>query len=189
MELIRCPIPQDDQIMNLSMDTERNRDVIPVRNPLELTAMTGPEPMSLLRRELSPVEEVGQAQIVLTEPGRCQATVMEVEGAVTDTIASIPYRCCDCGIQMTTGLNSAIIVDNDRNPRPIRTYPARPGSAPVEGETVISRSTNFLDVPALRLPGVFLKLAEEARNSEVVRRTNHPIGAQSSHTDPDRPDG
>ena len=113
MELIRCPIPQDDQIMNLPMDTERNRDVKPVRNPRELTEMTG------------------------------QATVMEVEETVTDTIASIPYRCCDCGIQMTTGLNSAIIVDKDRKPRPIRTYPARPGSAPVEGETVISRSTNF----------------------------------------------
>ena len=142
MELIRCHIPQDDQIMNLPMDTDRNRDVKPVRNPLELTGMTGPEPMSLLRRELSTVAEVGQAQIVLTEPGRCQATVMEVEGTVTDTTASIPYRCCDCGIQMTTGLNSAMTADKDKKPRPIRTYPARPGSAPLEGETVIPRPTN-----------------------------------------------
>ena len=77
--MIRCPIPQDDQIMNLPMDTDRNRYDKPVRYPLELTGMTGPEPMSLLRRDLSTVTEVGRAQIVLTEPSRCQATDVKLE--------------------------------------------------------------------------------------------------------------
>ena len=166
MELIRCPIPRDDQIMNLPMDTDRNRFDKPVRNPLDLTGMTGP--MSLLRREMSTVAEVGRAQIVLTEPSRCQATDVEVEGTVTDTRASIPYRCCDCGIRMTTGHNSVMTADKDKERRPIRTYPVRQECGPIEGETVILRPMNLLDVPALRLPGVFLKLAEEARNSEVV---------------------
>ena len=139
MDLIRCSISQDDQIMNLPMDTDRNRYDKPVRNPLELTGMTGPEPMSLLRRELSTVAEVGRAQIVLTEPSRCQATDVEVEGTVTDSRASIPYRCCDCGIRMTTGHNSAMTADKDKEPRPIRMYPVRPESAPIDGETVILR--------------------------------------------------
>ena len=30
---------------------------------------------------------------------------------------------------------------------------------PIKGETVLVRPVNFLDVPALRLPGGFLKLA------------------------------
>ena len=69
---------------------------------------------------------------------------------------------------MTTGRSSATDGDKDKEPRPIRTYPVRPERAPVDGGTDILRPTNTLDVPALRLPGVFLKLAEEARNSEAV---------------------
>ena len=137
--------------------------------------------MSLLRRELSTVAEVGRAQIVLTEPSRCQATDVKLEGTVTDTTASIQYRCCDCGIRMTTGRISAMTTDKDKEPRPIRTYPVRPGSAPIDGETVILRPMNLLDVPALRLPGVFLKLAEEARNSEVVDDQPSGMSAVKSH--------
>ena len=154
--------------MNLPLDTDRPRYDNPVRNPLELTGMTGPGPMRLLQREVSTVAEVGRAKIVLTEPSRCQATDVEVEGTITDTRASIPYRCCDCGIRMTTGHNSVMTEDKDKEPRPIRMYPVKTECAPMEGETVLLRPMNFLDVPALRLPGVFLKLAEEARNSEVV---------------------
>ena len=93
---------------------------------------------------------------------------MEAEGAVTDAIMSIPYRCCDCGIRITTGRNSATDGDKYREPRPIQTCPVRPEKAPVDGGTDILRPMNILDVPALRLPGVFLKLAEEATNSKVV---------------------
>ena len=157
MDWFRGSIPQEDQIMNLPLDTDRTRCDNPV-----------PGPMSLLQREVSTVAEVGRAQIVLTEPSRCPATEVEVEGTITDTRASIPYRCCDCGIRMTTGHNSVMTEDKDKEPRPIRTYPVKTECAPMEGETVLLRPMNFLDVPALRLPGVFLKLAEEARNSEVV---------------------
>ena len=69
---------------------------------------------------------------------------------------------------MTTGSNSVMNAAKDKEPRPIRTYPVRPEGAPVGGGTDILRPMTILDVPALRLPGVFLKLAEEARNSKVV---------------------
>ena len=117
---------------------------------------------------MSTVAEAGRAKIVLTEPSRCQATDLKVKGTKTDTRASIPYRCCDCDIRMTTGHNSVRTADKDMEPRPIRMYPVKTDCAPMKGETVLLRPMNVLDVPALRLPGVFLKLAEEARNSEVV---------------------
>ena len=96
--------------------------------------------MRLLQREVSTVAEVGRAKIVLTEPSRCQATDGEVEGTITDTRASIPYRCCDCGIRMTTGHNSVMTEDKDKEPRPIRTYPVKTECAPMEGETVFFTS-------------------------------------------------
>ena len=168
MGIIRCPTSQDDLIMNLPMDTDMNRYEKPVRTPIGITGMTKPELKSSLQRELTTAAEVGREQYDLTEPSRCQATDMEAEGAVTDAIMSIPYRCCDCGIRMTTGRNSATDCDKDREPRLIQTCSVRPETAPVDGGTDILRPMNNLDVPALRLPVVFLKLAEEARNSKVV---------------------
>ena len=150
MDLFKGSIPQDDQIMNLPLDTDRTRGDNPVRNPLELTGMTGPGPMSLLQREVSTVTKGSRAQIVLTEPRRCQVTGIEVEGTVTDTRANIPYRCCDCGIRMTTGHNSVTTEDKDKEPGPIRTYPVKTECAPIGGETVILRPMNLLDVPALQ---------------------------------------
>ena len=181
MDLFKGSIPQDDQIMNLPLDTDRTRGDNPVRNPLELTGMTGPGPMSLLQREVSTVAKGSRAQIVLTEPRRCQVTGTEVEGTVTDSRANIPYRCCDCGIQMTTGHNSVTTEDKDKEPGPIRTYPVKTEYAPIGGETVILRPMNLLDVPALRLPGVFLKLAEEARNSEVMDDQQSGMSAVKLH--------
>ena len=168
MNLFQGSISQDDQIMNLPLDTDRTRGDKPVRNPLDLTEMTGPGRRSLLQREVSAVVKGSRAQIVLTEPRRCQVPGIEVEGTVTDTRANIPFRCCDCGIRMETGHNSVMTEDKDKDPDPIWTYPVKTACTSLSGETVILRPINLLEVPAIRLPGVFLKLAEEARNSEVM---------------------
>ena len=181
MDLFKGSIPQDDQIMNLPLDTDRTRGDKPVRNPLELTGMTGPGRRSLLQREVSTVVKGSRAQIVLTEPRRCQVTGIEVEGTVTDTRANIPFRCCDCGIRMATGHNSVTTEDKDKDPGPIRTYPVKTEYAPISGETVILRPMNLLEVPALRLPGVFLKLAEEARKSEVMDDQQSGMSAVKLH--------
>ena len=164
--------------MKLPLDTGGPRVDKSVRNPLELTGMTGP--MSLLQREVSTVAEAGRAEIVLMKPSRCQAADMKVKGTKVDTRASIPYRCCDCGTQMTTGHHSVMTEDKDMEPRPIRMYPVKTDCAPMKGETVLLRPMNFLDVPALRLPGGFLKLAEEARNSELV--DDRPSGMSTVHS-------
>ena len=181
MDLFKGSIPQDDQIMKLPLDTDRTRGDKPIRNPLVLTGMTGPGPRSLLQREVSTVAKESRAQIVLTEPRRCQVTGIEVEGTVTDTRANIPFRCCDCGIRMATGHNSVTTKDKDKDPGPIRTYPVKTEYAPISGETVILRPMNLLEVPALRLPGVFLKLAEEARKSEVMDDQQSGMSAVKLH--------
>ena len=171
-------IPQEDQIMKLPLVTGGPRVDKSVQNPLELTGRTGP--MSLLQREVSPVAEAGRAEIILSKPSRCQPADMKVKETKVDTRASIPYRCCDCGTQMMTGHHSVMMEDKDMEPRPIRMYPVKMDCAPIKGETVLLRPMNFLDVPALRLPGGFLKLAEEARNSEVV--DDRPSGISTVHS-------
>ena len=130
-------IPQEDQIMKLPLVTGGTRVDKSVRNPLELTGRTGP--MSLLQREVSPVAEAGRAEIILSKPSRCQPADMKVKETKVDTRASIPYRCCDCGTQMTTGHHSVMTEDKDMEPRPIRMYPVKMDCAPIKGETVLLR--------------------------------------------------
>ena len=151
--------------MKLPLDTGRTRGDQSVWPPLESTGRTGTR--SLSQREVSAVVEAGRAEIVLSKPNRCQATDMKVKGTKMDTRASIPYRCCDCGTQMMTDHHSVMTEDKDMEPMPIRMYPVKMDCAPINGETVLLRPMNFLDVPAPRLTGGFLKLAEEARNSGV----------------------
>ena len=108
---------------------------------------------------------------------------MEAEGVVTGAIMSIPYRFCDCGIRITTGRNSATDGDEYREPIPSQMCPVEPEKAPLDGTrkrqyrlnsqasvvgTEILWPRSYLEVPVLRMPGVFLELAEEARNSELV---------------------
>ena len=148
--------PRKETILKTSWPKrmDNNRFEQPLQPPVRGANMTIPDHDTMKQKSGMTAAEV--------------ATDVEVEGAVTDTIVSIPYRCCDCGIRMTTGGNSAMDAAKDKEPRPIRTYPVRPEGAPVDGGTDILRPMTILDVPALRLPGVFLKLAEEARNNKVV---------------------
>ena len=97
---------------------------------------------------------------------------------------SIPYRCCDCGIRITTGRNSATDGDECRELIPSKMCLVGPKTAPlndtrrrqyrlniqasVGGGTDIQNARIYLEVPVLRMPNVFLELAEEARNSELV---------------------
>ena len=145
--------------------------------------MAKPDSIRLVQREMTTAAEVGRKLCDLTEPSRCQETAVEAEGAVTGAIMNILYRCCDCGIRITTGRNSATDGDEYREPIPSQTCPVVPGKAPVDGtrktqyqlnsqasvgRTEILRPRSYLEVPVLRMPCVFVELAEEARNSELV---------------------
>ena len=159
MDCVRGPIPQKDQMMNPPLDTGKTRSNKPAWTPLESTGKT--EIRSISRNEVSAVVEAGRAEIVLSKPSRCQAADMTVKGTKMDTRASIRYRCCDCGTQMMTGHHFVMTEDKDMEPMKM-------DCDPIKGETVLVRPMTFLDVPATRLTGGFLKLAEEARHSEGV---------------------
>ena len=175
MDWFRGPIPQEDQLMKVPLDTGRTRGDHSAWPPLDSTGRTGTRNLS--RYEVSAVVEAGRAGIVLPKPNRCQVTDMKVKGTKMDTRASIPYDCCDCDTQMMTDHHSVMTEDKNMEPRPIR---MKMDCAPINGETVLIRPMNFLDVPSPRLTGGFLKLAEEARNGGVV--DNQPSGMSIAHS-------
>ena len=133
MGIIRCPTSQDDMTMNLPMDTNMDRYEKPVQTPVGGAEMAKPDFIRLTQREMTTAAEVGRKLGDLTEPSRCQETEVEAEGAVTGAIMSIPYRCCDCGIRITTGRNSATDGDEYREPIPSQMCPVGPEKAPLDG--------------------------------------------------------
>ena len=104
-------------------------------------------------------------------------------GAVTGAMMNILDRSSDCDKRITTGRKLATKGDECREPIPDQTWPVVPGKAPADGTRVmqyqcnnqesvgiteILRPMNYLEIPVPRMPGVFLELAEEARNSILV---------------------
>ena len=178
MDCVRGPIPRKDQITNLPLDTGKACGNKPAWTPLESTGQT--ESNSFSQSEESAVGEAARSEIVLLKPNRCQKTDMKDRGSNLDTRPSIPYRCDDCDTQMLTGHHSVMTEDMEVEPGPIRMYPVKMDGAPIYGENVPLRPMTFLDVPATRLTGGFLKLAEEARHSEGV--DDQPPGMNLVHS-------
>ena len=178
VDCVRGPIPRKDQITNLPLDTGKTRGNRPAWTPLESTGQT--ERNIFSQSKESAVEEAARSEIVLLKPNRCQKTDMKDRGSNLDTRPSIPYRCDDCDTQMLTGHHSVMTEDMEVEPGPIRMYPVKMDGAPIYGENVPLRPMTFLDVPATRLTGGFLKLAEEARHSEGV--DDQPPGMNLVHS-------
>ena len=133
MGIIRCPTSQDDMTMNLPMDTNMDRYEKPVQTPVGGAEMAKPDFIRLAQREMTTAAEVGRKLCDLTEPSRCQESEVEAEGAVTGAIMSIPDRCCDCGVQITTGRNSATDGAEYREPIPSQTWPVGREKASLDG--------------------------------------------------------
>ena len=166
MDCVRGLIPRKDQITNLPLDTGKTRGNKPAWTPRESTGQT--ETSSYSQSEESAVVEAAQTEIVLLKPNRCQKTDIIDRGSNLDTRASISYRCDDCDTQMLTGHHSVMTEDMMMEPEPIHLHRVHPDRSPINRGNVPLRPMTFLDVPATRLTGGFLKLAEEARHSEGV---------------------
>ena len=178
MDCVRGPIPRKDQITNLPLDTGKTRGNRPAWTPLESTGQT--ESNIFSQSKESAVEEAARSEIVLLKPNRCQKTDMNDRGSNVDTRLSIPFRRDECDTQMLTGHHSVMTEDMEVEPGSIRMYPVKMDGAPIYGENVPLRPMTFLDVPATRLTGGFLKLAEEARHSEGV--DDQPPGMNLVHS-------
>ena len=178
MDCVRGPIPRKDQITNLPLNTGKTRGNRPAWTPLESTGQT--ESNIFSQSKESAVEEAARSEIGLLKPNRCQKTDMNDRGSNVDTRLSIPFRRDDCDTQMLTGHHSVMTEDMEVEPGPIRMYPVKMDGAPIYGENVPLRPMTFLAVPATRLTGGFLKLAEEARHSEGV--DDQPPGMNLVHS-------
>ena len=193
MGIVRGPTSQDDMTRNLPKDTNMNRYNKPVQTPVGGAEMAKPAFNRQKQREMTTAAEVGRKLSDLTEPSRYQGSAVEAEGAVTGAIPSAPHRCFDCGIRITAGRNSvtkgdecqvvpkmAPLTDTGR-----RQY--RLKSQVSVGRTDIQTAKILLEVPVLRMPNVFLELAEEAKNSEMVGdRLTDRKDVQSQPGRPDR---
>ena len=181
--IARDPTSQDDMTRNLPKDTNMNRSNKPTQTPVGGAEMAKPAFNRQTQREMTTAAEVGRKLSDLTEPSLYQGGAVEAEGAVTSATLSAPHRCCDCGIQIVAGRNSVTDRDECREVRPSMTCQVIPKTAPLTdtekrqyrlkspafvGSTDIQNARMLLEVPVLRMPNVFLKLAEEARKSVIV---------------------
>ena len=174
MGIARNPTSQDDMTRNLPKDTNMNRSNKPAQTPVGGAEMAKPAFNRQPQRELTTAAEVGRKLSDLTERSLYPGGAVEAEGAVTGATLSTAHRCRDCGIQIVAGRNS--VTDEGREVRPSRTCQVIPKTAPLAdirerqyrlNSPAIVGSTD-LEVPVLRMPNVFLKLAEEARESVIV---------------------
>ena len=183
MGIARGPTSQDDMNRNLPKDTNMNRYNKPAQTPVGGAEMAKPAFNRQTQREMTTAAEVGRKLSDLTEPSLYQGSAVEAEGAVTGATLSTPHRCCDCGIRITAGRDSVTDGDECRELRPSITCQMVPKTAPLTdtgrrqyrlksqafvGNTDIQNARMLLEVPALRMPNVFLELAEEARKSVMV---------------------
>ena len=181
MGIARNPTSQDDMTRNLPKDTNMNRSNKPAQTPVGGAEMAKPAFNRQPQRELTTAAEVGRKLSDLTEPSLYPGGAVEAEGAVTGATLSTAHRCRDCGIRIVAGRNS--VTDEGREVRPSRTCQVIPKTAPladirerqyrlnspaIVGSTDIQNARMLLEVPVLRMPNVFLKLAEEARESVIV---------------------
>ena len=166
MNCVRGLISRKDQIKNLPLDTGKTRGNKPAWTSRESTGQT--ETSSYSQSEESAVVEAARTEIVLLKPNRCQKTDIIDRGSNLDTRASISDRCDDGDTEMLTGHHPVMTEDMMMEPEPSHLHRVYPDRSPINGGNVPLRPTTFLDVPATRWTGGFLKLAEEARHSEGV---------------------
>ena len=183
MGIARGPTSQDDINRNLPKDTNRNRYNKPAQTPVRGAEMAKPALNRQTQREMTTAAEVGRKLSDLTEPSLYQGSVVETEVDVTGATLSTPHRCCDCSIRIAAGRDSVADGDKCRELRPSITCQMVPKTAPLTdtgrrqyriksqafvGNTDIQNARMLLEVPTLRMPNVFLELAEEARKSVIV---------------------
>ena len=136
------PNPQNVMTRNVAIDTNINRYDEPVKTSVWKTE--------------------------ITEPSRWQDMAMVTKESRTVT----PAKECDRSEyyikENVTGRKFARKNDQVRRPGPDRVRPVVTEDAPTDGTGVAVMHGNYLKISGPRIPGVFLELAEEARNIVIV---------------------
>ena len=169
--------------MNLPMDTNKDQYEKPVHTPGWGAEVANPNSIMFAQKGMTTAAEVGWNLSDMTEPSRCQETAVAAEGAGTGATMNILDQSSDCNKRNTTGWKLATKGDEYMEPIPDQAWPVVPEKAPADGTRVMQYQwndresvgmtemlmpRNYLEIPEPRIPGVFLELAEKARNIILV---------------------
>ena len=150
------------------MNMNINRHDEPVRTSVWRTELPIPNAIMREQKLKTNAAEVGWNLSDSTEPSRWQNTAMVAEGSRTVS----PAKECDqseCYIkENVTGRKFARKNDQNSGLGPDRVRPVVTEDAPADRTEVVVIHGNYLEISGPRIPGVFLKLAEEARNIVIV---------------------
>ena len=180
----RGPIPRNGTIHKTSWPKEVNNNWYekPVQSPYGGTKMTNPDCTTMKQKSKTTAAEVCVNWADKVEPSRCKETAVAAVGTGTGGTKNVGGQLMDSNKKSTTARTLPTNCGEFVKPMSGLVPPVVAKMAPTDGTGVMHcqwivresvRTTemlmpsNYLEIPELRLPRVFLHLAEEARNVEV----------------------
>ena len=180
----RCPIPPNGMTINRSWskDINRNRYLKPVQTPSRWAAVKKPDYGKMERRMKTTPAELCVNWADKVKLGLCRETAVAAVGAGTGGTKNVGGQLMDSNKKTTTARTLPTNCGEIVKPMSGLVPPVVAKTAPTDGTGVMQyqwivresvRTTemlmprNYLEIPELRLPRVFLHLAEEAMNVEV----------------------
>ena len=150
------------------MDMNINRYDEPVKTSVWRTELPIPNAIMMEQQLKTTAAEVGWNLSDSTEPSRWQDTAMMTKESGTVSPAKECSRSEGYTKENVTRRKFARIRDQVRRPGPDRVRPVVTEDAPADGTELVVIHGNYLEISGPRIPGVFLELAEEARNIVIV---------------------
>ena len=170
----RCPIPPNGMTINRSWpkDINRNRYEKPVQTPSRGADVKKPDCVTIEQRMKTTAAEVCGNLADKAEPSRCQETAVAAVGARTGgtnkrstTARTLPTNCGEF-VKPMSGLVPPVVTETaPTDCTGVMHYQWNVRESVKTTEMLMP--SNYLEIPELRLPRVFLQLAEEARNVKV----------------------
>ena len=185
----RYPIPPNGMTIDRSWpkDINRNRYEKPVQTPSRGTEVKIPDCVGIKQRMKTTAAEVCGHWDDKAEPSRCPETAVAAVGAGTGGIENVGGWLMDCNEESTTArtlpTNCGEFVKpmSGLVPQVVTKLAPTDGTGVMHYQWIVRESvkttemlipSNYLEIPELRLPSVFLHLAEEARNVEVENNSS-----------------
>ena len=174
----RCPIPQNGMTNNRSWPKDINKDRYekPVQTPSRGAEVTKPDCVTIEQRMKTTAAEVCWNLADKAEPSRCQETAVTAVGAGTGGTTNVRGWLIDCNKRSTTVRTLPTNCGEFVKPMSGRVSLVVTETAPTDGTGVMQYQwdvresvettgmlmpSNYLEIPELRLPRVFLDTKHE----------------------------
>ena len=197
MTAAKCQIPPNgvtiDRLWPKGMNSNRNEK--PIRTPSLRAEVRTTDCVDVEQRMKTIKAEGCVNRADKVEPSRSQETAVAAMGVGTGGTNNRGGRCTDCNTKTMTAETLQIKCGDLRKPISGMVPPFVTKMAPTDGTgmmhyqwivresvrtTELLMPSNYLEIPELRLPRIFLHLAEEARNVEVKGRIILLFGRSSA---------